>query len=148
MAYRSMLPAWSGGGFRGDLEARLLRWCGEAALDAPLHARDQDRVAEVLPAGLRVMNGEDGPPVGGRPGGVVGLAGGQRAVTRVHRRDRGLVLLLGSALELVDYGVAHLIMPPPAGRRSPGPRRRSRRPRRRPRTAGRPRKHRRRVCPR
>src|SRR6266568_8973767 len=139
-----VIATWSGVGLGGDLEPRLLRRSGEAALDALLHARDQDRVAEVLPAGLRVVNGEDGPAVGGRPGGVVGLAGGQRAVAGVHGRERGLVLLPGPALELVDDGVAHA-WPPPAGRRSRGPRRRSRRPRRRPRTAGRPRGHRRRA---
>src|SRR6266566_5399228 len=107
MASRSLLPAWSGGGLGGDLEFRLLGRSGEAALDALPQARDQDRVAEVLPAGLRVVNGEDGPAVGGRPGGVVGLAGGQRAVAGMHGRDRGLVLLPGAALELVHDGVAH-----------------------------------------
>jgi hypothetical protein len=73
---RPVVAAWSGVGLGGDLEPRLLGRPGEAALDALLHARDQDRVAEVLPAGLRVVHGEDGPAVGGRPGGVVGLAAG------------------------------------------------------------------------
>src|SRR6266542_4296864 len=73
-----VIATWSGVGLGGDLEPRLLR-----------------------------RSGEDGPAVGGRPGGVVGLAGGQRAVAGVHGRERGLVLLPGPALELVDDGVAH-----------------------------------------
>jgi hypothetical protein len=70
-----------------DLEYGLLGRRGEAALDAPLQARHQDRVTEAFPALLRVVDGDDDPAVRGRAGEVVELASRQCAVTRVHGRD-------------------------------------------------------------
>src|SRR6478752_5803000 len=50
------------------LEHRLLRRLGEPAGDACLHTWHQNRVSEGLPALLRVVQGDDGPPVRRRAG--------------------------------------------------------------------------------
>src|SRR5262249_36768469 len=91
-------------------EGRLLRRDGEATLDALGHARHQCPVAEVLPALLRLVNRDDRPTLGRRPGCVEDLPFRQAAVARMDRRDRCLVLLLGRARELVYDAVRHGVL--------------------------------------
>src|ERR687883_399315 len=101
------------------LEHRLLWGFGESTRDALLHAWHQDRVSEGLPALLRVVHREDGPAVGGGAGRVEHLPGWQAPVGWVDRSDRRLVLILGSALELVNDAIAHGL--PSLLRVGPGP---------------------------
>src|SRR6476620_10543157 len=89
------------------LEHRLLQRLGEPAGDACLHAWHQRRISEGLPALLRVVQGDDGPPVRRRAGRMELLTGGQAPVGWVNRRDRGLVLILRAALELVNNAITH-----------------------------------------
>ena len=80
-----------------DLEGRLLRRRGEAAADALLQTGHQDAVAEPLPALLGLVDRHDRPATGRGAGRVEDLAFRQAVPAGVHRRDRGLILLLGPA---------------------------------------------------
>src|SRR5438874_10909522 len=84
-----------------DVDGRFLRWCGEAARDALLHAGHQDAVAKALPALLGVVDRHDRPASGRWTGRVEDLAFGHAAGARVHGGDRRLVLLSGAAGEMM-----------------------------------------------
>src|SRR6476620_10581020 len=104
---RSPVRAGRGPDLVDYLEHRLLQRLGEPAGDACLHAWHQRRISEGLPALLRVVQGDDGPPVRRRAGRMELLTGGQAPVGWVNRRDRGLVLILPAALELVNNAITH-----------------------------------------
>ena len=70
-----------------------------------LHLRQQRVVAEDLPTHLGVVDGDDQPAVGRGARGVEELALGQPAVAGVNGRDGRLVLLLGTAGEVVHDAV-------------------------------------------
>ena len=98
------------------LELRCLWWAGQNGLPC-LEGGQQRLVAELLPYRLRLPDRDDDPAIRARPGVMVRLAGWQ-ATGRVHHRSGGVVLLLRTALEVVDDHVRHLS--PPARRRFAG----------------------------
>src|SRR5271166_4521297 len=63
-----------------------------------------------FPAFLGVMDCDDRPAIGRRASRVEDLAIGQAAVGWVHRRDRCLVLLFGTARELMHDPVRHFVL--------------------------------------
>jgi hypothetical protein len=69
-----------------DLEARFLRWRGEAAIDPLSHAGHEGTVAELLPTLSRVVDSDDCQAAVRRSGRVVDLA--IRHVAVNHRRER------------------------------------------------------------
>jgi hypothetical protein len=82
-----------------EINGGLLRRRREPAFDALLHARHQDAVAQLLPALLRVVDGNDGPAAIGRAGGVEDLPVGQASLADVNCGERCVVLLPGAARE-------------------------------------------------
>src|SRR6478609_89772 len=90
-----------------DWEGGLFRWRGEPSFDPCLHLRHQNLVAEPLPTLLRLVYRGDGPTALRRTGCVEDLSVGKAAIRRMNRGDRGLVLRLGAAGEVVHDGVGH-----------------------------------------
>jgi hypothetical protein len=79
----------------------------EATLDARGHLRHQDAVAKPLPAFFRIVNGDDHPAVGRRPGRMKLLTFWKAAPTGMHSGDGRLVLVLRPTWEVMNNGVGH-----------------------------------------
>src|SRR5829696_1477489 len=90
-----------------NIECRFLWWSGEPAFDALLQSRQQDAVAEALPALLGVVDRHDNPAISRGASRVERLALGQAVSVGMHRRKGRLVLLLRTAGEVMHDSVRH-----------------------------------------
>jgi len=90
-----------------DLEDLFLWGCRESALHPLLERRHQSAITEALPARFRIVDGNDGPAPGGRPGGMIDLPAGKSVSVGMNGSDRCFVLLLRTASEEMHHSVRH-----------------------------------------